>query len=213
MGPNSLLFALVAGVLLCPLLAGCDDDGLGPGGNATISEPFDLQRDAAGRIAFRVVGINGGIAVTGVSQGESFQVTGFRRVQGCSLERAEALIEELEVRVSETAEEIVVQTLQPSSTSPCSLVVDYELEVPERLFGRISLVNGGVAVTGLHEGVSVTSVNGAAVLEDVEGDATVRLTNGAIEADVAIEGDEEIDLLTVNGTIDLTVPGGTHARL
>ena len=57
------------------------------------------------------------------------------------------------------------------------------------------------------------NVNGQVTLDEVEDDVLVRLTNGGIAADLRIEDDEAIDLLTVNGNVDLAIPTSTNALL
>jgi len=200
--------------LFAPVLAACGGDGpFGPGGVFSISVPFDYTLDATGRTGLRLTGVNGTIVIAGQSVDESVMIQGFRRVRDCGRSSAEELIDQLEVDVQETATEIVVQTIQPNLTAPCSLIVDYELTVPGRLVGQVVNINGTITVDDLSEGIDVTNVNGNIDLRDVEGETTVRLTNGSIDAGLRIEGTEEIDLLTVNGEIDLTVPTTTDADL
>jgi DUF4097 and DUF4098 domain-containing protein YvlB len=202
---------LAVTMLLAIPLAGCNDDGLGP--VTAISAQFDFDRDASAASGFHVIGINGDVEVTGISQGETLHVSGFRRVENCRRSTAEAWLDELEVSVTTSGQEIIIQTLQPDNTTPCSLVVHYEVTVPRRLGVRILNVNGAVTVDGMDAGVAVTAVNGAVVLSDVVGGAEVQLTNGPIVADLEIDGTERIDLQTVNGAIDLDIPADTDAML
>ncbi|MDH3734183.1 MAG: hypothetical protein OEU54_11640, partial [Gemmatimonadota bacterium] len=186
---------------LCSVaIGGCGDSTTGPDVITVISVPFDFSEDASAVDAFRLIGVNGSVVVIGRSTGETFSVSGFRRVQNCTESQAESYIDDLQVDVVVAAAEILVQTLQPVSTAPCSLLVDYELSVPERLFARIFNVNGSILVEDMDEGVDVTNVNGLVTLDDVEDDVTVRLTNGNILANAHISDDEAIDLLTVNGS-------------
>jgi hypothetical protein len=202
----------VATLIALPFTA-CGDDPVGPNGNSVISVPFEFVEDATGKTGFQLTGVNGNVTVTGLSQGETFTVSGFRRVQNCSQSAAETWIDQLQVEVRPTATTIVIETDQPQNTNPCSLVVDYELTVPERLFGQIVNVNGDITVEELDEGLSVVNVNGTVTLDDVEDDVTVVNVNGNIEADARINNDESIDLLTVNGAVDLTIPTTTNALL
>jgi hypothetical protein len=208
--PGARLVGL--GLLLAAgLSAACED--ITGGGDAVLSEPFQLQRDATDRTGFQLTGVNGEIVITGVEADETFRASGFRRVENCALSEAEEWIDRLEVRISETADDIVVRTIQPLDTSPCTLTVDYELSVPARLLGRVVAVNGDIEIRDLRAGVSVTSVNGVIALDEVAAPITARLTNGAIEVDATLADDESIDLLAVNGSIDLAVPTTTGASL
>lgn len=208
--PPLRLGAALTGLLLVPV-SSCGDV-LGPN-EVVRSESFDFQRDAAGRTGFQVIGINGTITVTGSTQSETFLISGVRQVRGCGRAQADGYFDDLEVEVTETAQDIVVRTLQPQNTSPCTLVVDYELTVPARLAGEVIDVNGEITITGLDQGVSVTLVNGPVTLADVEHATTVRLTNGSITADLVPAGTDRIDVLTVNGSIGLEIPTSTGAEL
>lgn len=187
-------------------------DALGPD-EVVRSEPFEFLQDATGRTGFQVIGVNGSINVSATAQGEAFHVSGVRKVRGCSRNQADTWFEELQVEITETARSILVRTLQPQDASPCTLEVDYELTVPARLAGEVVDVNGEITVTGLDQGVSVTLVNGPVTLVDVERGTTVRLTNGSITAGLVPGPADQIDLLTVNGGIDLQIPASTGAEL
>lgn len=202
---------LAAIALLALAAPGCEDT-LAPG-DAVISEPFEIERDATLRSAFEVTGINGNITVTGDGTSETFRATGFRRVRNCTESEAEAWIDRLEVRATETADVIALETVQPLDTSPCSLEVEYELTVPARLAADLVNINGNIVVMGLAGGLSVTNTNGNVTLDGSAGPATVRLTNGNILADVLIAGTETADLLTVNGNVGVLVPTSTSASL
>lgn len=209
--PHPLMRPAFRWLLVSLMAAGCDL-GVEPD-DAVLSEPFDYRQDATGRTGFQVIGVNGNIAITGVTAGDTLRATGYRRVHNCSRSQAEQWLAQLEVRVSATADEVVVETVQPLDTSPCSLEVDYELTVPARLAGRVVNVNGNVAVTSLDGGASVTNLNGNVTLAGVTGSTLVRVTNGNIAAVVEIVGAEAVDLLTVNGNVALTIPVATSAML
>lgn len=206
-----LMRPVLKGLLVAAIAVGCDES-TGPDG-VVLSEPFDYQQDATGRTGFQVRGINGDITVAGVAQSDTLRATGYRRVHNCRRSQAEQWLAQLEVRVSTTADDVVVETVQPLNTSPCTLEVEYELTVPARLAGRVVDVNGNVAVTTLNAGASVTNVNGNVTLAGIAGSTVVRLTNGNVAADVEITGAQAIDLLTVNGNMALTIPTETSATL
>jgi hypothetical protein len=195
---------LVLGALACDETLGLDD--------VVLSEPFEYEQDAAGRTYYRVVGVNGDITVTGI-EGDRLRATGTRSVRNCSESQAEPWLEELEVRVSTTADEVLVETVQPQDTGPCTLVVEYELAVPSRLVGRIVNVNGDVAVGGRLRVESVRQVNGNVVLAGTTGSTEVLVTNGTIDAGVELSGADVVDLRTVNGGVELVIPTETSATL
>jgi hypothetical protein len=199
------LIASVAVLATYPLVA-CDGDNgalTGPCCDAEASASFNFQLDATNRVQFRLIGVNGRMLVTGVSVGEQFVVRGERRVESSSQADAEASLNDLQVEITETADEIIVRTVQPTNTGNRNFIVDYELLVPERLAANITNVNGEITVDDFDGGASVTNVNGLVIVRDIEGDTAVSLVNGNIDADLRIEDDGSIDLVNVNGTIDL----------
>ncbi len=188
------------------------DYSLGPD-DVVISEPFAYQLDAVGRNGLQVVGVNGPITVTGESQGGAVAVTGVRTVRGCSSSEAEQWIDRLEVRVDDSAETIVLRTVQPQHTDRCSLEVEYEVSVPARFSTEIVNVNGDVQVRGLDGGTFVTNVNGSVGLHDLTAPVRVLLTNGTIAGDAVVRNEESVDLRTVNGNVELAIPTGSSAVL
>ncbi len=200
---------LVAAFATASVLGACDD-AVGPGDE--IREPFAHQLDAAGRTGFQLVGVNGRIAVT-TGQQEIVVVTGFRRVHGCTRSEAERWLQELEVRIEESGEVVLIRTVQPTGTVPCNLEVAYDLTVPARFVGQIVNVNGDIEVGELGGGTSVVNVNGDVTLDDLTAPVQVALTNGNIVADAEITGTDAVDLVTVNGNVELTIPAQTSAVL
>jgi len=203
-------------VLATHALVACDGDNgdlTGPCCDAEASASFNFQLDATGRVQFRLIGVNGRMLVTGVSAGEQFIVRGERRVESSSQADAEARLNDLQVDITETANEIVVRTVQPTNTGGRNFTVDYELLVPERLVANITNVNGEITVDDFDSGAFVTNVNGLVIVRDIEGDTAVSLVNGNIDAELRIEDDGSIDLVNVNGNIDLDIPVDTDAQL
>lgn len=192
-------------------LAACDYD-LGPD-DAVVSEDFAYRLDAAAHTGLQLLGINGSITVTGDGSAGTVSVAGVRTVRRCSPSEADRLIEALEVRVEESAETIVVRTVQPGQTQRCSLAVDYEVRVPTRFAVNIGSVNGPVRVRSLTGAASVAHVNGDVDLNGLTAPVQVLLTNGSITADAVIPGTARVDLRTVNGNVELAVPAGSSALL
>lgn len=193
------------------IVAACDY-GLGPD-DAVIREPFSYQFDASAYTGLRLVGVNGSVTVMDGDRDNSIRVTGFRAVRDCSLSEAEEWIDNLEVRMNDSAQTIVVQTVQPQHTGPCNLEVEYELIVPARFSADIANVNGEVQIRGLSGGSFVANVNGNVGFQDLTAPVGVFLTNGNITGRAVITGAAGLHMLTVNGNVELTIPTSSNAVL
>jgi hypothetical protein len=215
--PHRARDLIVSGtVLVAHALVACNGDSIdltGPCCDAEAAANFNFQLDATNRVQFRLIGVNGRMLVTGASAGEQFIVRGERRVESSSQADAEARLNDLQVEITESANEIVIRTVQPTNTGGRNFIVDYELLVPDRLVANITNVNGEITVDDFDSGAFVTNVNGLVIVRDIEGDTAVSLVNGNIDAELRIEDDGSIDLVNVNGTIDLDIPVDTDAQL
>ena len=92
-------------------------------------------------------------------------------------------------------DDIVIQTVQPSSTEGREAIVDYNVIIPARL------------------DVEVANVNGAVTVRDSFGDLEVTLVNGDIECDVALLPGGRVNLTVVNGAVTLDVPSSGSATM
>jgi hypothetical protein len=158
-------------------------------------ETFSLEDNVTTQNTLSVAGINGTISVTASADADSVAVTGVRRVGSESFEDAQAHLPELQVQVSSTADEILVETIQPTETGGRNYTVNYTITIPEGM------------------NVSVANTNGNVNLRQIVGSALVDLTNGRISARVTLLADGTIDLMTVNGNVELNIPQTTNADL
>jgi len=180
--------------------------------NFVAEEALQLDLDATGRTTFQVEGINGTIDVIGAAGTEAFTVRGERQVWSESVADAQDYLERLEVVVTETADEILLRTVQPQNTGGRNLVVNYVLTVPERLAARLVNVNGNVTARQVLGSVTVDDVNGQVSLDDLSGSVDVVLVNGNITCQAVIVATGAIDLETVNGNVTLDIPQNTSAK-
>jgi hypothetical protein len=89
--------------------------------------------------------------------------------------------------------------------------VDYVVRVPNGVAFTGRAVNGGVEAAGLSGDVLAVSVNGS-IEVSTSGAVEASTVNGSIRAAMgAARWDDEIRFSTVNGRIDLTLPGDADA--
>lgn len=189
-------------VILVAALAGwsCDSSPFSPGdragnSNATASERFSFEKNAAGHTGLRLEGVNGSVTITGSAEADSVVITGEKRVGSDSTADAQAHLQELEVLVSDLGSEIFVETVQPRDSQGRNYIVDYTITVPREFDVRAHNINGAIDV------------------RDVHGNVSVDLINGSIGARLSLPANGTIDMATVNGMVQLDIPEATSAQL
>ena len=198
------------------LLTGCGNDtttsatSVG-GGQATA--PFSFDVTVAGQTRLRLEAINGTVDIAGSTSANTDSVTGIRRVRSDSAQDAGDQLPNLEVRVTEGVDVILVRTIQPEDDDR-DYVVDYVITMPRELAVIVNNVNGGIDVDSINSRVTVGNVNGGIGLSNIVGSTTVGLVNGQTDARrITLPLDGTIDLETVNSAIGLRIPRNTSARL
>jgi DUF4097 and DUF4098 domain-containing protein YvlB len=109
------------------------------------------------------------------------------------MEDAQAHLASLQVRITESAEEILIETHQPLNDGR-NYEVDYEVTLPRGMEAYVKNINGQVTLEGMAAG------------------AQVQLTSGKIVADLTLPDAGMVDLFTVNGEIDLKVQKDASAK-
>lgn len=89
--------------------------------------------------------------------------------------------------------------------------VKLDITVPENFSLNLSTVNGGdIIVEGISGKHELSNVNGRIVMTDVKGSAVVNTVNGNIVVVFSeVTENAPMSFTTVNGDIDLSVPGNT----
>jgi hypothetical protein len=205
---QSLLRATLGAIVGLSLLAGCDSvevhnevppsnpgpDIDFPGYDFEVHASFSYEVAVALHARIRLAGINGAVEIRGSAGATSVKISGKRRVGSSkSLADAEQHLDDLEVRVDDLTDEVLIETVQPQHSEGRQYVVDYTITLPENL------------------DVWVESTNGRVSLADLFASASVRLINGPIDGDVALPLNGVLDLSTSNGNIDLAIPTSTSA--
>ncbi|MFQ5752020.1 MAG: DUF4097 domain-containing protein [bacterium] len=202
-------------LLLITLLTACNI--VDPGDevsdtNFEAKESFSFEVDVTNHVRLRLEAVNGPVKITGLPGANSVKNWGERRVGSESIEDAELHLQDLEVQVTEPAEEIFVKTKQPQDSRGRNYIVNYNITLPENLEVLVDNVNGEVKIDSVKNQVSVSNVNGRINLNDIFGSTVVNLVNGQIESEVTLPVDGTINMNTVNGNIDLDIPENTSAE-
>jgi hypothetical protein len=171
------------------------------------SESFSFGVDAQNRSYLRLEGISGNVEVTGLAGSDSVIITGERRVGSESMEDAQNHLAELQVEVLDVTSEVQVKTIQPDETHGRSYVVDYTITLPKTMGVIVYNVNGAVSIDSIEGKIAVQNVNGSVMLDQILAIAYVNVVNGQIQGRVTLlSSGTSIEMITVNGGIDLEIP-------
>jgi len=179
--------------------------------NFIAKESFLFEVDVKNHTQVRLDAINGNIEILGSASATSVTITGERRVGSESTADAEEYLTKLEIRVTETANIVLVETIQPDKTHGRNFVVDYKITLPENLELEADNINGNMAIENIKNNVDVDNVNGNIDLKDIVGNTSADVVNGLIRAKVTMPQNGNIDMGTVNGNIELEIPLNTSA--
>lgn len=171
--------------------------------SVTEEESFSFPLDEGGR--FSISNVNGSITISG--GGDSVEIVATKKADN------QKELDEIEIDISHSADEIVVETELGDSGSWYSRhdnsgQVTYEVVVPVgTMLNSVETVNGDVNIGGVFGKVVAESVNGSLDLSDLAGDANLSTVNGSIEASFArLEGDQSVKAETVNGRVMIVLP-------
>jgi hypothetical protein len=89
------------------------------------------------------------------------------------------------------------------------------LQVPTNVSLELKSINGGkIEVTGVNGDLDVENINGSVELKDVSGSVIAASQNGSILVSLnKITPNKPMSFTTLNGKIDVTLPGDTKAHL
>jgi hypothetical protein len=101
------------------------------------------------------------------------------------------------------------------NTDSARSAADLVIQVPMRASLELGCVNdGAIVVDNIQGDVEAQNVNGAITLSGISGSALANTTNGGVTASfVRLDPGKAMSFVTLNGTVDVTLPAGTKANL
>jgi len=158
-----------------------------------------------------IAAINGEVVVTGHRNVDVVMVTAHLIVGSDSQADADSHIDDLEIQVTDSAEEIFIQTVQPQNTDGRKYDVKYDIIIPSGLAVMLTQVNGTIEIIDIENSVDVANTNGDVLLSNILGGVFADVVNGTIAATVTLPVHETIDLIADNGSIELRIPSAISA--
>lgn len=168
---------------------GLGDMGPGMHGDrAEANEIVEQRFQVTGMPHLRVNNVSGETEITVGPANEVF-VRARKRVHGWSEERARRLLENVEIRMEQNGDEILIEPrLFQQERGWLELfrggrvAVDLDIRVPRETQVEASTVSGDLSITGTRGPHDVKSVSGDVTLDDVQGPMQLRTVNGDVTA-------------------------------
>lgn len=92
--------------------------------------------------------------------------------------------------------------------------VEYTLTVPRNIrLDEIKLINGELDVNAVSGEVRASCINGRLEATDIAGRARLSTVNGKLKAKFNALSKEPVELNSVNGSVDLTIPSDSNAKI
>lgn len=130
-------------------------------------------------------------------------------------------LEEAKIEIDSGKDYLSIRTRYPdhdnswnrgSHNNPAS--VEYTLTVPRTVrLDEIKLINGALDVAGMSGEVHASCINGRLEARDLAGRADLSTINGRLVARFAQLAGQSVDLNSVNGSVDLTIPSDSNAEV
>ena len=91
--------------------------------------------------------------------------------------------------------------------------VEYTLTVPRTAsLDEIKLINGALDLTGVSGEVRASCINGRLEAHDLSGRAKLSTINGRLDARFEQLPGKSVELNSVNGSVELTIPSDSQAQ-
>ena len=210
---RTLLFILVSG-LTTFLLA------------TSLEETFKKQISADDFKLVSVLNQNGSVEVKGWSK-DQIEIIAYKKVRAGSQEKAEKLMEYLEINIDESGDHLVIETIQPRRHKDkdsgfiswllglgnhANASVDYMIKVPHKMDLDLNSTNGGITVIECEGVIDLKTTNGKIVADNIKGSTNCKTTNGSIKAYLDdVYPKEDMTFKSTNGSIKIYLPGDTNA--
>jgi hypothetical protein len=203
--PLALVIASVVALSGCQMALG--------GLNARASDEWMRTYPLTANGELQVFNTNGKIEVEGVD-GTMVDVRAERIVRAATETAARELLPRIEINEDVRPDRVAIETRRPSGILiGVSFEVQYRVRVPKTALVRLRTVNGELVVTALGGRLVAATTNGAVTGRDLRGGVEARATNGRVTIDVGSLGADPIDLRTVNGVLQLTLPQAASANV
>ena len=202
---GAVLFASVAAFSACITSLG--------GLTARASDEWTRTYPLAAKGEVQITNGNGTIEIEGV-EGAMVDVRAERIARAATVAAARELLPRINIKEDITPNRVAIETERLNGiVIGVSIEVKYHVRVPKMALVRSRTANGAITVSALAGRLVATTANGAITGRNLNGGVEARAVNGPVTIDVRSLGAELIELRTVNGALELTLPLNAKANL
>lgn len=174
----------------------------------TEASTFEVDLAADGRISLE--NVNGNVTIMAW---DNDQVS----IEAVKKGRSQEALDATEIVIDDQTDRLHIETRYAKETNRRhdSASVDYTIHVPRQArLDEIELVNGSLTLEGIGGDVVASLVNGEVKARELSGDAEISTVNGRLDIALSeLSADSRIDLSSVNGSVDLSLPGRVDAEV
>jgi hypothetical protein len=163
-------------------------DFVGDVGGESYSESVEERFTFKETPRLKVRNVSGEISVTAVGAPGEIRVVARKRVSASSEDRAKRLLQNLEVRMEQRGDELLVEPhLYEQERGWLDLFrgkrfrVDFDITVPSECAVDAQTVSGELSLEGVHGPIEIQTVSGDVRLEDVQGPMRVKSVSGDVD--------------------------------
>ena len=173
----------------------------------TIRQTYPLAADGT----LHLENVNGDITITAWDKPEVSLEAEKRAKQTEDLAK-------ITLEIESSPEKLSIKTKYPKTgwfKNNINASVRYRLMVPAGVrLQKIDSVNSDITVTGVEGAVNLDTVNGTITAQGLKADARLDSVNGSLRAEFAsVENVHEVNLDSVNGRAEVTLPRGASAEI
>jgi hypothetical protein len=209
---------LRAAALVLPVLliasAGCDIAMADFAEKETAEWRKTYELRPGGRV--EIANVNGKIDVM-PGQGTTVEIVARKTARAANKDAARQTLGRIEIRDGSSADGVKVETHFDRGAGGLfgrsNWQVEYTVKVPANSEVRVSTVNGGIEIAGVHGRITAEATNGGVKARDVAGMIEATTTNGGVEVDLSTVPEGGAKLECTNGGIKLSLPSDARATV
>lgn len=192
------IFSLFLSCLFIVSIVGCVINIGSCSSNAKFDRVVELSEALQADSELSAQTSNGSITVTGTEM-EVCTITATINARSFTVEEAQLLAEQTEVRLEQTPEGLQTVIDRPKKKNRESISVQFEICVPKQTALELRTSNGEIRVSSIEKAIDTQTSNGKIEITDVTGTVTAHTSNGGVT--VKQVNAERFDLHTSNGAI------------
>ena len=192
------IFSLFLSCLFIVSIVGCVINIGSCSSNAKFDRVVELSEALQADSKLSAQTSNGSITVTGTEM-EVCTITATINARSFTVEEAQLLAEQTEVRLEQTPEGLQTVIDRPKKKNRESISVQFEICVPKQTALELRTSNGEIRVSSIEKAIDTQTSNGKIEITDVTGTVTAHTSNGCVT--VKQVNAERFDLHTSNGAI------------